>query len=117
MASGRGTLAPVSDLATSRAPRALLHVRGDGDTIILAVEGPLDGQSGELLLSAVSSAPAGDTSRLEIDLGEITSYDADGAGALGRCRAVAEGLPCRVSYRAGSRMGRQLLLETLRRVG
>lgn len=106
----------MTDLA---APRGRLRVRGEGDTIVLAVEGPFDGESGGLLVAAVAStrdAGPGEAEpvRVEIDLVGVTSYTEAGAEALARCRRLAEALPCHLSYRADSPIGRSLLIETLR---
>lgn len=99
----------MTDLA---AGRGLLHVRGEGDTIVLAVEGPLDAGAGEVLLAAICST--GGSTAVEIDLRGITAYTEGGAMAFGRCRALADALPRRVSYRPGSRLGQALMMETLR---
>lgn len=99
---------------TDLAARGRLRVSGEGDTLVLSLEGPLDSDSGALLLSAVTSTRGGGPSHIEIDLGGVTSYTREGTAALVGCREVVGLLASRLSYRAESPMARSLLLETLR---
>jgi hypothetical protein len=80
------------------------------DTIVLTLQGCLDGEAGQMLLEATTSAAAAHARRVEIVLDGLESFTDDGAAALCRCARLHTTVPGGVALRAGGGVGRQALL-------
>lgn len=89
----------VPDPATSSA--RVLTCR-DGDGTVLTVAGPLDIHAGAELVAAVTEALNTGSTRLDIDLSAIDSFDDDGASALLACRDAATAINRGLHYRTCS---------------
>ena len=87
------------------------------DTIVLTLQGCLDGEAGRVLLEATTSAAAAHASRVEIVLDDLDSFTDDGAAALNLCARLHATVPGGVALRAGGGVGRQALLAACSRVG
>ena len=96
---GQTTMAvvPISPRQATR----VSHQR-DGESVVLTIAGPLDLQTGTALIAAVNDAVASGSTRLDIDLSGIDSFDDDGAAALLACRDVASHLVGGLHYRTCS---------------
>ena len=97
----------------SRSPRptARVSATADGASVVLTVDGPLDGAAGAELVSAMADAVATGTARVEIDLCPVARFDADGAAALLECRTLAGALVGGLHYRTqGGGAGQEALL-------
>jgi anti-anti-sigma regulatory factor len=86
----------------SSTPYARVHRTQDGDDAVLTVGGALDVDTGALLVAEVLAAVESGTTRLEIDLQEIDSFDDAGAAALVRCRDAAGAIEGGLHYRTCS---------------
>lgn len=92
-----------------------VHVSREGATIVISVDGHLDGEAGKQLLAAASDAVGSSgTQRLDVDLRELESFDAGGAEALVECRALGGQLAEGLHYRTGRGAGRSALLSAYR---
>jgi len=87
-----------------------VHRRADGDGVVLAVEGNLDGALGTVLLAAVTDAVAAGTTRLDIDLSTLLGFDDAGTAALLACRDAAAAIDGGLHYRTCGGAGREALL-------
>lgn len=88
-----------------------IQVGGTGsDTIVLTLQGCLDGAAGQILLDATTSAAAAHARRVEIVLDGLDSFTDDGAAALCRCARLHASVPGGVALRAGGGVARQALL-------
>jgi anti-anti-sigma regulatory factor len=74
----------------------------EGEGTVLAVGGPLDSDTGALLVAEVLAAVEAGTTRLDIDLQDIESFDAGGAAALLACRDAAGDIGGGLHYRTCS---------------
>ena len=92
------------------ARRAPLTVRAEGSAVVLALSDLLDSTVGEVLIDAVTCAVATAPERVDIDLRELTSWTAEGARSLVRCREICSDLPDGLHYRTGRGPGREALL-------
>lgn len=97
----------MSPVAARRAP---VTVRTEGLAVVLALTDLLDSTVGEVLVDAVASAIATSPDRVDIDLRELTSWTAEGARSLVRCREICSELPDGLHYRTGRGPGREALL-------
>ncbi len=89
----------VPDPAT---PTARVQTSRDGDETVVSVAGPLDRHAGNALVAAVTAAVRAGSTRLDIDLSEIVSFDDHGASALLACRDAARTLDGGLHYRTCS---------------
>lgn len=92
------------------ARRAPVTVRTTGDAVVLELSDSLDLTVGQVLVDAVATAVASEPQRVEIDLRDIASWTADGAGTLVRCRELCRAVPEGLHYRTGRGPGRDALL-------
>lgn len=97
---------PVTPLQPDRA----VDATATGDVVLLTVRGRLDGSTGAALVRAAATAVAEEAVRVDIDLGSITSFTADGARWLARCRRLSTQLREGLHYRSGRGPGQQALL-------
>ena len=74
----------------------------DGDGTVVTVAGPLDIHAGAELVAAVTQAVSTGSTRLDIDLSAIDSYDDHGASALLACRDAAKAINGGLHYRTCS---------------
>jgi hypothetical protein len=79
-------------------------------TIVLSLQGRLDGEAGKTLVEAAQGAAANRAFRIEIVLDGIDSFTEEGIAALGACARLHGALPGGVALRAGGGAGRQALL-------
>ena len=79
-------------------------------TIVLTLQGCLDGEAGRTLMQATEGAAANRASRIEIVLDGLESFTEEGAAALGACARMHKTVPGGVALRAGGGVGRQALL-------
>lgn len=87
-----------------------LGVHFDDGVVVVTVCGCLDAAAGEDVGVAAERAVRQDARRLDIDLRQVTSFTAAGAGALRACRSRAAGLAEGLHYRTGRGPGREALL-------
>lgn len=59
-----------------------LRKHTEGDVTVFQLEGPLDGDLGLAVISAVRSAITGGRNKVVIDIGDVPYWDSDGVGAL-----------------------------------
>ena len=83
-------------------PTARVHRTQDGDASVLTVGGALDVDTGAVLVAEVLAAIEAGSTRLEIDLQEIESFDDAGAAALLACRNAAGTIDGGLHYRTCS---------------
>ena len=84
----------------------------DGGGTLLTVAGPLDIHTGAALLAAVTEAVSAGSTRLDIDLTGIDSFDDHGASALLACRDAAQMVDGGLHYRTCSGgVGQDVLLH------
>lgn len=83
---------------------------GDDRTVVLTIEGTLDGDAGEALLEATRVAAVDGTPRIDIDLRSVTGFTDAGARSLLRCRDLCGALLDGLHYRTGQGPGRDALL-------
>ncbi len=81
----------------------------------IALDGPLDGRCGRLLLQAAQATSAAGGSRLTVDLRRINAFTADGVSAASICCREAKDLPRGVSFVASDGPSRGALLAILKR--
>ena len=81
-------------------PRVLSSREGDGTVVTVA--GPLDIHAGAQLVAAVTEAVSAGSTRLDIDLSAIVSFDDHGASALLACRDAARSIDGGLRYRTCS---------------
>ena len=74
----------------------------EGDGTVVTVAGPLDRSSGAQLVAAVTEAVSAGSTRLDIDLSAIVSFDDHGASALLACRDAARSINGGLHYRTCS---------------
>lgn len=100
---------PVPDPST---PTARVHRTQDGGEVVVTVGGALDVDTGALLVAEVVAAVRAGSTRLEIDLQEIDSFDDAGAASLVRCRDEAGSVEGGLHYRTCSGgVGQDALLQ------
>jgi anti-anti-sigma regulatory factor len=90
---------PVPDPQT---PTVRVRRTAEGVESVVTVDGPLDVDSGAELIAEVRAAVAAGSTRLEIDLQSIDSFDAAGAAALAECREAAGTIEGGLHYRTCS---------------
>jgi hypothetical protein len=83
---------------------------GDDLTVVLTIEGALDGDAGAALLEATRAAADDGAPRIDIDLRSVTAFTDDGARSLLRCRELCGALLDGLHYRTGQGPGREALL-------
>lgn len=83
---------------------------GEGDIIVLALMGHLDGVAGRALVETAAVAAENAVNRVEIDLAGVSSFTVEGAEALSGCGLLHEALPRGVGLRAVGGAGRAALL-------
>lgn len=88
---------PDAPTPTSRVQRSV-----DGDGVVLTVVGSLDIHAGAELVAVVTELVHTGSSRVDIDLSGIESFDDHGASALLACRDVARTLDGGLHYRTCS---------------
>jgi len=94
------------------APTSRVHTLREGDGTVLTVAGPLDIHTGAALVAAVTEAVSTGTTRLDIDLTGIDSFDDHGASALLACRDAAQTINGGLHYRTCSGgVGQDVLLH------
>ncbi len=86
----------------------------DGHASVV-LEGHLDAATGAELLEVVARLAAHDPSRIDIDLGVLVSFTADGAAALARCRDLCTAVPDGLHYRTEGGAGQLALLSAFER--
>src|SRR3954454_2193758 len=86
----------------SRASTSRVQTLREGDGTVLTVAGPLDIHTGAALVAAVTEAVNTGSTRLDIDLSGIDSFDDHGASALLACRDAARAVDGRLHYRTCS---------------
>lgn len=92
-----------------------VRVSQEGEAIVIAVGGHLDGDAGARVLEAATAAVGtSGAQRLDVDLRELDSFDLDGADALVACRALSGQLADGLHYRTGRGAGRSALLSAYR---
>jgi hypothetical protein len=102
------TMGPVAESP----PTARVSMTHDGDAVVLTVDGRLDVRTGEALVAAVSDAVEAGTTRLDIDLSGIVSFDDRGASALLACRDLAASVEGGLHYRTSAGgAGQEVLLH------
>lgn len=74
----------------------------EGDGTVVTVAGPLNRLAGAELVAAVTEAVDAGSSRLDIDLSAIDSFDDHGASALLACRDAAKAINGGLHYRTCS---------------
>ena len=74
----------------------------EGDGTVVTVAGPLDIHAGAELVAAVTRAVSAGSTRLDIDLSSIESFDDHGASALLACRDAAKAINGGLHYRTCS---------------
>lgn len=79
-----------------------VHATRDGDGTVLTVAGSLDIHAGAELIAAVTRAVTAGSTRLDIDLSSIDSFDDHGASSLLACRDAARALNGGLHYRTCS---------------
>lgn len=108
-ADGNTTMDPVPENASSP---SRVHAMRDGDGTVLTVAGALDIHAGAELVAAVTEAVTAGSTRLDIDLSSIDSYDDHGASSLLACRDAARALHGGLHYRTCSGgAGQDVLLQ------
>ena len=96
----------------SATPTPRVQTTRDGDGTVLTVAGPLDIHAGAELLAAVAEAVSAGSTRLDIDLSSIDSFDDHGASSLLACRDAARALNGGLHYRTCSGgAGQDVLLQ------
>ena len=89
-----------------------VHATREGDGTVLTVAGPLDIHAGAELVAAVTQAVTTGSTRLDIDLSSIVSFDDHGASSLLACRDAARALDGGLHYRTcGGGVGQDVLLH------
>jgi hypothetical protein len=83
---------------------------GDELTVVLTIDGKLDGDAGVALVDAARTAADEGTPRIDIDLRSITGFTDEGARSLLRCRDLCGALLDGLHYRTGQGPGREALL-------
>ena len=81
-----------------------------GPTVTIFVSGELDADAGRALLDAVRHELENGPARIDIDLGNLVSFDDDGTAALAECRALSGGLVEGLHYRTEGGAGQAALL-------
>lgn len=107
---GDGPAPPGADGSGGPAPDADV-VDLDG-TAALALTGTLDAAAGTDLCTALARLIAGGTTRVDLDLRDVTGFDEDGVAALAACHALAPQLADGLHYRTGPGPGRDALLAS-----
>src|SRR5690349_15167609 len=83
-------------------PTVRVRRTAEGDESVVTVDGSLDIDTGAVLVAEVKAAVAAGSTRLEIDLQSIDSFDEAGAAALVACRDAADGIEGGLHYRTCS---------------
>ena len=83
--------------------------------VTIALEGHLDGNTGDTLLRTLESQLAQEPVRVDIDLSVLESFASDGAVALSRCRDLCRELPDGLHYRTEGGAGQLALLTAFER--
>ena len=84
----------------------------EGNGTLVTVAGPLDIHAGAELVAAVTRAVSTGSTRLDIDLSAIDSFDDHGASALLACRDAAKAINGGLHYRTCSGgVGQDVLLH------
>jgi hypothetical protein len=94
----------------SRGPEHHVEVQIADGGLVLAVQGCLDGSTGEELVKTAAAAVDDQTARLDIDLSACTGYTEEGAGSLVACHELCGDLPDGLHYRTTPGPGQEALL-------
>jgi ABC-type transporter Mla MlaB component len=92
-----------------------VRCRIDEKQVTLALEGKLDHETAAALVDAVTHELGSNPARIDIDLCGLTSFIAEGAQALARCREVCSQLPSGLHYRTDGGAGQLALLAAFER--
>ncbi|GEM_PF-3680868 len=87
-----------------------VHSRHESDHVTLVLEGELDREVGVVLVDCVGRELDAAPRRIDIDLSVVTSFAAEGAAALARCRDLCGHVPDGLHYRTEGGPGQLALL-------
>jgi hypothetical protein len=96
-------------------PAGAVRWRDEDGKIAMTLEGSLDEATGAALLDSVAKAVAGSPERVDIDVRQITAFEAPGAEALARCRDMCAQVPAGLHYRTEGGAGQLALLAAFER--
>ena len=102
-------------LGSGTASGGVVRSSAEDGTVRIALEGHLDADTGDVLVDTVRSELVREPARIDIDLSVLSSFAADGAIALSRCRDICAELPDGLHYRTEGGAGQLALLSAFER--